>query len=86
VYGKDGITRETIEEWTGVFDSGPTDLTDLPRSGKQHDIGKVDDVHALVESEGYMSQKKIAQMLGRHHETVKSILRNDLNMGKVNFK
>jgi transposase len=33
-----------------------------------------------------MSQKKIAHILGIHYETVKSILRSDLNMRKVNFK
>jgi hypothetical protein len=33
-----------------------------------------------------ISQKKVAQMLGIHHETVKHILRDDLNMRKAYFK
>jgi hypothetical protein len=33
--------------------------------------------------EGYVSQKKIAEMLDIHHETAKRILHDGLNMHKV---
>jgi Mn-dependent DtxR family transcriptional regulator len=58
----------------------------LARSRRLRDIGEVDTIRALMESEEYLSQKKIAQMLGIHHETVKYILRNNLNTCMVNFK
>jgi Mn-dependent DtxR family transcriptional regulator len=68
------------------FDGGRTEFADLATSGTPRDTGKVDAVCALIEGKGYISQKKIARMLGIHHETVKRILRDDLNMRKMNFK
>jgi hypothetical protein len=75
-----------VEKWTAAFDGGPTDLVNFPRSGRLRETGTVDAVHALIEDERYLSQKKIAQMPRIHHDTVKDILRDDLNMLKVNFK
>jgi DNA-binding transcriptional regulator LsrR (DeoR family) len=46
----------------------------------------VDAARAPVESQGHLCQKKIAQKLGIHRETVKRILRDDLHPPKVNFK
>jgi hypothetical protein len=86
VYDKDVITLGDVEMWTAAFDVGRTELADLPRSGRPRDTGEVDAVHALIESEGYLSQKKIGKMLGVRHGTIKSILRDDLNMCQVNFK
>jgi plasmid maintenance system antidote protein VapI len=40
----------------------------------------------LIENEGHLSQKKIAQMLSIHHETVKHIVHDDLTMRRVNIK
>jgi transposase len=50
------------------------------------DTGKVDALCTLIEGDGYLSQKKIAQILGVHLETIKRILRDGLNMRRVNFK
>jgi hypothetical protein len=75
-----------IDKWTAANDGGRTELADLSRCGRPHDTGKVDAARALIEGEGYLSQKKAAQILGVHHETIKHSLRDDLNMGKVNFK
>jgi hypothetical protein len=86
VYGKDVISLRAVEKWIAAFDGGRTEFADLPRPERPRDPGKVDAVRGLIEGEGYVSQKKIAQMPGIHHETVKRILRNDLNMPRVNFK
>jgi predicted XRE-type DNA-binding protein len=86
VSSTDVITLRTIETWTATFEDGRTGLADLPRSGSTRDTANIDAVRALIESEAYLSQKKIAHLLGIHHETVKSILRSDLNTRKVNFK
>jgi hypothetical protein len=58
VYGKDVIPLWAVENWTAAFDGGPTELADLPRSGRSRDTGKVGAVSALIEGEGYLSQKK----------------------------
>jgi hypothetical protein len=59
---------------------GRTQLIDLPRSGDPRDTGKVNSVHALIEGEGYLSEEKIAQMLGSYCETVTHIWRDDLSI------
>jgi hypothetical protein len=85
-YGKNAISLGAVKKWTAPFCGGRTELVNLPRSEKPPDTGKVDRVRALIEGEGYLSQKKIAQVLGIHHETVKQILRDDPNARKVNSK
>jgi hypothetical protein len=40
----------------------------------------------LIEGGGCLSQKTIAHMPGVHHETIKRVLRDGVNMRKVNFK
>jgi transposase len=86
IYGKDVITLRTIEKWTAAFNGWRTGLANLPKSGRRRDTGKVGAVRVLTEGEGCLSQKKIAQMLGVHHKTIKRLLRDDLTMRKVNFK
>jgi hypothetical protein len=81
-----GCHLRACKKRIAAFDGPRTEFADLPRSRRSHDTGKVDAVRALIEGEGYLSQKTIAQMLGIHDETVKRILRNDLNTRKVNFK
>jgi hypothetical protein len=56
----------------------------LPRSRRRRNTGKVGAVRALIEGEGYIPQERIAEILGIRHETVKRILRDDLNMPKAN--
>jgi histone-lysine N-methyltransferase SETMAR len=85
-YGPEAVTLRTIERWTADFIAGRTELADLPRSGRPRDTGHVGRVRELIESEGYLSQKKIAHILGLHPNTVKHILCEDLKMRKVNFK
>jgi hypothetical protein len=46
----------------------------------------VEAVRALTGAAGYLCEKNITHMLGLHDETVKRILRKDLNMRKVNFE
>jgi hypothetical protein len=86
VYGGDVITLRAVQKWTAAFDAGRTQLDDLPRSGRRRDIVTVDAVRALIEEQGYRSQKSIAQMLGIYHETLKWILYDDLQRRRVNFK
>jgi hypothetical protein len=48
--------------------------------------GKIDAVHALMSGEGYRPQKKIAEILRIHRETIKRISRDEVNMRKASFK
>jgi hypothetical protein len=41
---------------------------------------------AQTESEGYLPHKKMARMLSIHHDSVKSILHEGLNLSNVTFK
>jgi hypothetical protein len=78
--------RRAVEKRNAYFDGGRTELVDWPESGSRRDTGEADTVHALVEGEGYLSHKKIAQTLDTHHKTVKRILGDDLNMSRVIIK
>jgi hypothetical protein len=86
VYSKDVITLLVVEKWTAAVERGHTELADLSRSGKPGDTGKVEAVRALIKGEEYLSPKKMAQMLCVHHDTIKRILRDDLNIHSVNSK
>jgi histone-lysine N-methyltransferase SETMAR len=79
------IALRAVEKWTVAFDGERARRVVLPRLGRPRDTGKVDVVSALIEGEGCRFQKKIAPMLGVHHETIEGILRDDLNICKVNF-
>jgi hypothetical protein len=85
-YGRDVTSLRAVEMSTSAFDDGRTELVDLSRFGRPYDTGTVDAVRGLIEDERHLYWKNIAQMLGIHHETVKRILRDNLNMHKVNFK
>jgi histone-lysine N-methyltransferase SETMAR len=86
VYGTNAPTLRAIQKWTANFANGRSELADLPRPGRPRDPGNVDAVRELIESEGFLSQKQIGHMLGFHHDTVKRILCEDLQMRKVNCK
>jgi hypothetical protein len=86
VNGTNAIWLRALEKWITAFDGRRTEFADLPRPGRPFDTENVDALGALIEGEGYVSEKKVTQMLGIHHETVKRILRDDLNKRKMNFK
>jgi hypothetical protein len=85
VSGKDLMSLRDSEKWDAAFDGGRTEFADLPMSEKPHDTGKVNPVRALIEGEGYLSQKNITQILGTRHEIAERIFHNDLNTCKMNF-
>jgi hypothetical protein len=85
-HGEVVISLRAIEKWTTTSDDGRTTFADLPTSARPHDTGNVHTVRALIKGEGYLSQKKIAQMPGLHDETVTHVLRDDFNMHKESFK
>jgi hypothetical protein len=62
------------------------EFVDLLRFRRPYDTGKVHAARAPIKGEGYLSQKKLAHMLGIYHETVKDMLRDDPIMRKINFK
>jgi hypothetical protein len=86
VHGKDVITLRAVEKWTAAFEGEPTDLADLPRSGRPRDTGNVGAGPALIKCEGYLSQEEITRMLGIHDKALTCILCDVLNRRNVNFK
>jgi hypothetical protein len=59
-YGTDVIRLRAVKNWTTAFDGECTELVDSPRSVRRRDTGKVDAVRAMIDGEGYLSQKKTA--------------------------
>jgi hypothetical protein len=86
VSGTNAFKLRPIQNWTVDFAKERTELTDLPRPGRPRDPGNIDAVRDLIESEGFLSQKQSGHMLGVHHEPAKRILREDLQMRKMNCK
>jgi hypothetical protein len=84
VYDKGVISLRAVENWTAGFDGARTELVDLSRSESPRDTGKVYLVPELIEGEGCLSQKKIADMLGIRRETVKRVSHDNLKMRKLN--
>jgi hypothetical protein len=83
VYGKDVTLLGVIEKLIAAFDGGRTESVDLLRLERLRNTGNVDSVRALIEGGEYLSEKKIVQMPGIHHKTIKPVVRDDLNMCKV---
>jgi hypothetical protein len=79
------MTLGAVEKWLAGFDGWRTELADLPRSRRPRDTIKVEALCALIEGEGYLSQKKIAQILGVPHETIRRIWRDGRSMRNVRF-
>jgi histone-lysine N-methyltransferase SETMAR len=86
VYGREVMTLRSVENWTKRFREGRKELSDLRRSGRPRDARHITAIMALIESEPFLSQKRIAGRLNLHQATVKTILCDELNMRKVNFK
>jgi hypothetical protein len=86
VYSEDLISLQPVGKSIRAFDGRGVGFILLPKSGRFRETGKVDTLRTLIEGLGYLSQKKIAQMMGSYHETVKHVLRDDLNIRKVSFK
>jgi hypothetical protein len=80
VYGKDVITPRAVEKWAQLLMVGAPSLLIWPDPGSIMTVER----STLIEAEGHLSQKKIAQMLGVPREKIKRILRDGLNIGKVN--
>jgi hypothetical protein len=76
----------SLQNRTADLADGRTELADLARSRRHCDPGNDDAVRDLIESERFLSHKQIGHMFGLHQDAAKRILRDDLQMRKVNCK
>lgn len=75
VYGDDTVTENYVQFWFRRFRSGNFDVKDAPRTGRPVVIESVDKITEIIEADGHVSSRSIAQKLNINHSTVLSHLR-----------
>jgi hypothetical protein len=73
-----------VHRWTSKFRNGKPDLDDEPKPGRRSE--KLPVMKTMIEEKPYLSQRKIAQTLSLHHNIVKRLITEELNLRRVNFK
>ena len=84
--GTQAISLSMIKFWTKEFKEGRTSLVDRERSGRPRIPGLADRVKAFMDENPFVSQKKLAKIFVVDHKTMHTILTEDLNLVRVNFK
>ena len=80
------IPKSTIEFWVQKFKAGETSIFDAERCGRSRIEGLSEKVRDELHNNQYLSARELAAMLGVDKNTVIKILREDLQMTKVNFR
>lgn len=67
-FGKDVVSRETVENWYRRFKSGDMDLDDKPRSGRPSTVSE-DEMRKAIEEDPHLNVRKLAKLFGVSHTT-----------------
>ena len=86
VYGEKTLNLMTIRRWMKKFDDGQDNINDSTRSGRPKKNHLILPIKKLLEENPYLSTKKMGEKLGVSKETINRILKEDLDMKKINFK
>jgi hypothetical protein len=84
VCGDGKVSLRTVQRWTCRFKNGEISLEDRERSGRPKNMELRKDVQALIDEDPFA--REIAHHLGCDKDTVVKILREDLQMSKVNVR
>ena len=84
VYGDGCISLRTVQKWTCRFKNWEISIEDRERSGRPKNTELRVDVKAFIDEDPFASAREIANILGCDKDTVIKILREDLQMLKVN--
>ncbi len=92
VYGSGVISIEKVREWCSIFDTGRTEIHDLPRSGGPNTTVNIDSIiaiHALIQENCRITEEEIRRSLvdknciDVSHGMVHSIVHKILEYRKV---
>ena len=86
VYGETAMSRARLFEWHKRFTSGREDVEDDPKSGQPSTTktaGNIGKVNELVRSDRRLTLCMMAEELNINHESVCTILLEELHMRKV---
>jgi len=84
VYGDGYVSLRTVQKWTCRFKKGEISLEDRERSGLPKNTELWTNVKALIDGDPFASARDIANQLRCDKDTVVKILREELQMTKVN--
>lgn len=85
-YGDNIITGRTIDNYCKAIQSGEFSIYDHQISGRPKNQLDIETVRNYFEIHTSASTRECEDFTGIHHSTISSILREELNMEKVNFK
>jgi len=88
-YGEYDVKKSSVFEWHRRFKEGREYVQDDPRSGQlktQRTDANVDRIRTLVRSDRRLGVRVIAEQLNMNRETVRQIVKEDLEMRKISAK
>jgi hypothetical protein len=86
VCGDGKVSLRTVQRWICRFKNGEISLEDRERSGRPKNMELRKDVQALIDGDPFALAREIAHHLGCDKDTVVKIMREDLQMSKVNVR
>lgn len=85
-YGNPPVPLTTIYYWVKKFGNGETSVCDYERSGRPRIFGLLEQIKSLMVEDPYVSAREMSVSCGVDKNTVVRVLREDLDMQKVNFR
>lgn len=79
------VSRATVYKWYKRFEDGEWDCEDRERSGRPKKNGIKELIEETLQDDPYQSARSLASSLHVDKNTVCSIMKNELNMRKVNL-
>ncbi|XP_015794241.1 histone-lysine N-methyltransferase SETMAR-like [Tetranychus urticae] len=88
-HGNNCPSISTIQRWFREFKWGHQSIADKPRSGRPKEVRTdetIRNVQKFVKDNGRISTREISARFELSHETARTILRNDLDLQKMNAR
>jgi len=85
-YGYPQVPLRTIYYWVEKFKNGETSVEDGDRSGRPQILGLAESIKSLLLEDPYASAREMSGVIGVDKNTVVRVLREELDMLKVNFR
>jgi transposase len=85
-YGYPLVPLRTIYYWVEKFRDGETSVEDGDRGGRPRILGLAERIKEFLLEDPYASAREMSSVIGVDKNTVVRVLREDLDMLKVNFR
>ena len=86
VYGDASVSIRSIERYVKSIEEGTFTIFDRIHTGRPKNSKYIEDVKNYMDENPYSSARECSEELGIDKKTVSTILKEELNMHKINFK